>query len=558
MMDYERTGQQVAILNYPYRLGQVILNPAYAGTGKTTNLVDLCDMFAQRFPHWNGLYLCYNKANQIEAKSRFTAGNVEPRTTHSLAWYPYGKKYAHKLGNPRLRDIRNVMPSEIRRLSESWEACSAAYEATKEYMYSEDKEPSAKCFSGRTKQRFGNAWPGLSLDDRDAALTGLVKHLWMLMCKEEDLDCDEPNLAMPHDGYLKHMQLAKPSLNYDFILFDECQDANPATLSIVLRQKNALKVFVGDEHQQIYAFRGSKNAMKILKPDAVMELSHSFRFGQEIADFGNECLNRLKELKKPVKIVGAGKPGTVNSYSGRFVAELGARTIISRTNATIIENAWTCVQECIPFTIVGGADSTALKQAASAYHLWQHDKYNVEDPFMKSFQNWTEFCGYAKASQDNEALRMMGLVNEYGMQLPKIITSIKQKCLAQIGLGNDVVTFTTAHKSKGMQWPRVYLADDFMREDWYDGPELKKVPEAEANLLYVAVTRAELELNLPSDIYVALTITEEEVQEWWNERRSRKIHPNSDLSDVNDRLDDLFDREVNLHTSILGSILKIP
>ena len=63
---------------------------------------------------------------------------------------------------------------------------------------------------------------------------------------------------------------------------------------------------------------------------------------------------------------------------------------------------------------------------------------------------------------------------------------------------------STAHKAKGLEWPRVRLADDFPRlEELHavDGDGLPYLtPEErdqELNLLYVAVTRAwqQLEVN---------------------------------------------------------------
>ncbi|APS68750.1 hypothetical protein AVI55_16905 (plasmid) [Piscirickettsia salmonis] len=44
-------------------------------------------------------------------------------------------------------------------------------------------------------------------------------------------------IGITHDGYLKLYQLSKPILNqYDFIMLDEAQDANPAILDIFERQ----------------------------------------------------------------------------------------------------------------------------------------------------------------------------------------------------------------------------------------------------------------------------------------------------------------------------------
>ncbi|WP_223209227.1 UvrD-helicase domain-containing protein, partial [Campylobacter coli] len=50
------------------------------------------------------------------------------------------------------------------------------------------------------------------------------------------------------------MELTKPKLEYDFILVDEAQDINACIIDIVLNQKQAKKVFIGDTFQSIYKF----------------------------------------------------------------------------------------------------------------------------------------------------------------------------------------------------------------------------------------------------------------------------------------------------------------
>ncbi|NMS31050.1 UvrD-helicase domain-containing protein, partial [Vibrio parahaemolyticus] len=89
-----------------------------------------------------------------------------------------------------------------------------------------------------------------------------------------------------HDCYLKQYQLGMPNLSrrYTTILFDEAQDANPVTSSIVLQQ-NCKVILVGDRHQQIYRFRGANNALdsKELMNADQLYLTHSFRFGPNVS-----------------------------------------------------------------------------------------------------------------------------------------------------------------------------------------------------------------------------------------------------------------------------------
>jgi F-box protein 18 (helicase) len=72
---------------------------------------------------------------------------------------------------------------------------------------------------------------------------------------------DSGEIEVTHDFYLKKFQLQTQSLPFDYILFDEGQDASPAMLDIFLKQP-AVKVIVGDTHQQIYSWRYAVNSLE--------------------------------------------------------------------------------------------------------------------------------------------------------------------------------------------------------------------------------------------------------------------------------------------------------
>ena len=65
-------------------------------------------------------------------------------------------------------------------------------------------------------------------------------------------------------------------------------------LGILLRQRNTQVIYVGDAHQQIYAWRGAVNAMQQL-PLPESRLTTSFRFGESIAQNANAILGALNE-----------------------------------------------------------------------------------------------------------------------------------------------------------------------------------------------------------------------------------------------------------------------
>jgi len=129
--------------------------------------------------------------------------------------------------------------------------------------------------------------------------------------------------SIPHDAYLKMLYLKGRPNNveedmedvdtitkwmdadknifqgYDGILFDEAQDATPVIADILLRQRPHLGIMlVGDPYQMIYQFMGADNCCfndEIYPPTNTFYLTHSFRFGENIAGVANVILRAFNE-----------------------------------------------------------------------------------------------------------------------------------------------------------------------------------------------------------------------------------------------------------------------
>ena len=91
----------------------------------------------------------------------------------------------------------------------------------------------------------------------------------------------------------------------------------------------------------------------------------------------------------------------------------------------------------------------------------------------------------AEASDDPEMLRALKVIEAYP-NLDVHLAQLKMQ-VANAEATADIVV-TTAHRSKGLEWPTVYLLDDFM--DIHDPKMSVAARSIEINLLYVASTRA--------------------------------------------------------------------
>jgi hypothetical protein len=314
-----------------------------------------------------------------------------------------------------------------------------------------------------------------------------------------DLESDVP---FEHNTYLKLYQLSKPEIRgYDTILFDEGHDANGVILDIVQRQK-CRKVWVGDQHQAIYAFMGAVNTIEELVASGMLtlRLTRSFRFGQNIADVANRVLS-MKYRFFPWKFK-AGCIAPVVGAGGKPME--GSEAVLCRSNVGVLQEALARINESIYFADCLKADY--LKSMLDIYLL------KVEEPIRN---RESQYFGYESLSElkhesylrgDVDTLRAITLLEKMG---PETFREAVESLLiiAKESDSSAQIHIITAHKAKGMEWPKVTLSDDFVSKlvD-KDGHLRKKVQEDEINLLYVAVTRARMSVVVPSELKSILRI----------------------------------------------------
>lgn len=471
---------------------QVIKVSARAGTGKTSTL----RVFSDANRDDRILYVAFNKSIQLEAAGKFPA-HVTCKTAHSIAYGVCGREY----GNVPNKLQGDMKPFHIQRfLSRSLCHIPAAahnlyggrvIETIKKYLVSADLEMTLNHVSiGNAPVEVKNFDPRQILAD--------AKYVWGLM---QDLKTEVPML---HDGYLKLYQVSGRRLPYGIILLDEAQDTNPVTQAIVEAQQQARKVYVGDQHQAIYGFRGATNAMELIKADEHHYLTGSFRFGEAVAEVANMILDVKGE---DVRLRGLGPESKV-----RPIGANEGYAYISRGNVAIFNRAVQCLSKNEPFSFVGDIKGYRFDQILDVFNLSTGQQ--VRDPFIRSFAGFDELAEYAEAINDREVKSRCKVVTKYGADIPRLIEQIEKKALPPVLSGDETphdkrIVMTTGHKSKGLEFNNVRLAGDFMEllDDEGKVFDISKASDEqieEINIQYVAVTRAQKALHLcePLEAYL--------------------------------------------------------
>lgn len=462
--EFALTSEQAAIVECDARLIRVI---AFAGSGKTSTLV----IYAKRRRHMRFLYIAFNSVIQKEASRKFPP-NVECRTPHSLAYEEFGARYAAAgklVDTNRVNTVAAALGlSDEMAVEAAYVMARAALDALDNFLSSADLVMNVDTVSVRPDAG----------GPTDGGVMAYAQRLWGMMC-----DMNDTRVGMTHDGYLKLFQMSKPRLSgYDCILLDEAQDTNPVVSQIVLSQ-NCAKVLVGDRHQQLYSFRGARDALDQFHADATFYLTTSFRFGPMVAGVANALLSSFKG--ETHRVVGKKDGGAVCP-----VDQSKTYTIISRTNAALFDHAVSTVMAGKSPHFVGGIDGYKLWGVRDAYHLLVGENDLIKNAYLRSFRSFGQMEEYADLADDKELKSLCRVVAKYGNQIPPLLDQIT-KAAAQTQVSADVC-LTTAHKGKGLEFDQVLLSNDFTDLVDKDGAPLPAalVDPEEINILYVAATRA--------------------------------------------------------------------
>lgn len=448
---------------------------AYAGTGKTTTL----QMISQAMPSRKGLYLAFNKAIATHAQSQFSP-SVDCRTFHSLAFRHVASSITDKLRLPRMSPSLigkeyGLKPIQLRRL------IGNRYEP---YLLNSSRLGGlvANALSYYCSTNAAHPAPRhiqvpewLHKDDIDTlqqALFPALERRW------HDSINPHHQAGISHDIYLKLWALSEPQIKRDYILFDEAQDADPLMLGILLKQKSTQVIYVGDAHQQIYAWRGAINAMQQL-PLPETRLTTSFRFGASIAEIANDLLYALGEN---VPLHGFDAITSQVSYKPHSRQR---DAILCRTNARAMELLMSGLSKGEKVSLQ--ADHVRLGRFIDAAMQLKQGQRTFDVPELAWFNSWQEVHEYCETSEGSDIKPLVRLIDEHGTQPLKAalnkVTSAHQA---------DYV-ISTAHKAKGLEWHHVCIEDDYQ----YKINQLEHIisPE-ELRLLYVVCTRAQYQLNV--------------------------------------------------------------
>lgn len=516
-----------------------ILVEARAGTGKTWTLVEVMKIIRKmgmrlvRMP--TVALAAYNNKISRELQQKVTkAGmdNAKVGTFHSFGFKAVRSVYKNVVLDERKKWDRIVLEVGIPLMFQSFakKAMSLAkqravgylspFNCPKEWMYlvdhfdledlltEEDDNINENIAWGDDKM--SGAYRGFEKASTEA-LKGtngndkLVKEALGWACKalvksvkiaHEIIDFDDM-IYMPLVGKMKIDQ-------YDWVMVDEAQDTNPARreLAKLMLKDGGRAIFVGDPYQAIYGFTGADNdALDVIRQEfnaKTLPLTMTFRCSKAVVAVAKTLVPDYEafEANADGAYVSVDQAQFDSTGEDGFTFEPGVDAILCRNTKPLIDIAFSLIRRGIPCHVEGkdiGKDLLKLVTRWKSIKTCRALADKLEDyrerEVAKLMAKKREMAADAVNDRVDTILAIMAGLGQHAT-----VEHLKAKIDSMFsdtpeGEKPATVTLMTAHRSKGLEFPRVFLygrnkfmPSKYARQDWQ--------LEQERNLAYVAITRA--------------------------------------------------------------------
>jgi DNA helicase-2/ATP-dependent DNA helicase PcrA len=486
--------QQALFDEIKHGTGNIVVK-ARAGSGKTTTILKAMEMIPRK-DSWREpsvLFCAFNKSIAEELKSRAPQG-VDVKTLHSLGYQAVRNAWGSGVAPSESKD-RDVAEEQLAAYFREHGAATAVdlgekpeHRFVRENLSATVKLVSmAKACMAKTAEEIESladkfdCWPPLVATERVRDL--VVACIVQSSRESSEISFDDMVFlaAAPRLG----MRVRQ----YDWVFVDETQDLNTAQLMLV---RKALKpggriVAVGDPEQAIYGFRGADSeAMPTLIRELnakVLPLSVTYRCPRQVVILAKQWVPDLEAHDGAAD--GLAYHSTEKAF---FDGVKGGDFVLSRKNAPLVSACLKVLKSGKRAFIQGrdvGKSLRSLVEKAKTNSVpdlmaWL-DAYRVSES--------DRLRAAKKEKRIEEMLDQVEVIVTLSEGMPTVAALLDRlNSLFDEGSSlNGRIMFSSVHKAKGLEADKVYLL-----HRTFDPHRSQE----EANLYYVALTRAKKELSL--------------------------------------------------------------
>ena len=261
----------------------------------------------------------------------------------------------------------------------------------------------------------------------------------------------------------------------------EVQDLGLNSVDIVNSQ-TCPRVLVGDSMQSIYSFRNCINGFDVFDFTKLF-LTTSYRSNQRIVNLSSYVAKHAALFGEDVK-VGRGLGTSLNNTT----------CYIGHTNYYVLKKK--ALQP--ELTVVGDYDwPTVFSKLDDLINLKDNRKDLIKNKFLCYFNDLHHFYVDCENKRDFEWIGLIRFASEGRSMFHRLKMAVTQST-------DNTLFVSNVHKSKGLEWNKVILDDGFLSPDQITAVNKSDYNNREElNKLYVAVTRAMTEVELPKDFLVS-------------------------------------------------------
>lgn len=461
---------------------------AVAGAGKTTTIVNAVKLIPS---DKRVLMLAFNKSIAEELAERVKLSNVDCKTLHSVGFAAY-RNYARNVTVDSSKTV-NVILSFVKHYEIDPEKIPGFSSLGK--ILSLGKNTGIGIITPNDVESWVNLIDNHSVfqDQEDVNVVNLSKALI------EMLNYSNKFMAktIDFDDMIYLPLFYKCSFpKYDVVFVDEAQDVsetNRIMLKSLIKPGGRL-IAVGDPHQAIYGFRGADadSMSKIQSEFSCKELplSVSYRCSKAVVEDARKNVSHIL----PSDTASEGSVSRLSEYQNSDFNKSDA--IVCRNIAPLVKMAFSLISNGVPANVLGRDIAVGLVSM-----IKNLGKFSDYASFEEKLNNWKDKSiaklkdkedAIAAVNDKAECLRIFAdncdILNTKNLiaNVEKFFGDTTKNC----------ITLCTVHKSKGLEWDRVFILDeDRFFPKWAKLAWMKK---QENNLVYVAKTRAKKDL-----VYIA-------------------------------------------------------
>lgn len=318
---------------------------------------------------------------------------------------------------------------------------------------------------------------------------------------------------MISNGEVEQSKIAKSVL-----VVDEAQDMGADDFCLVqalMCQNEDMRVIVvGDDDQNIYAFRGSDSVyMQCLVTQynaKLYEMTDNYRSSKSVVDCANRFVKRIPNRMKSVLIQSAtdyeGQVAVLNSLEDAVMDAQQSTAVLTRTNEEAMQVAYELEQRGFHVVVVQSMGGFRFSNLAEVRYFLKQLRYR--DCVFISNERWHE--AKQRTIQAYETSSCLGVMNRFFAEFESTNKVFYYSDLYEYVFESNIEDFidadggsvfvSTIHKAKGREFDNVYLLSSIP-----DGRDVNDL-----RTYYVGLTRAKRNLYLvPNalDAYSSISIS---------------------------------------------------